>query len=88
MVIHIKLFSFVCYICIGDGTRTRTDIPAHWGLNPACLPIPPPRQIWYRERDSNPYATRAQVFKTCMYYQFHHLGILSYIECSRRATEP
>ena len=27
------------------GTRTRTGISAHWILSPACLPIPPPRQV-------------------------------------------
>ena len=34
------------FFCTQDGSRTRTDITIHRILSPACLPIPPPGQVY------------------------------------------
>jgi hypothetical protein len=37
----------------GAQGETRTPTLANWYLKPACLPIPPPGQIWSLQSESN-----------------------------------
>ena len=52
IVLTKKAPNIVRSFCTQGGTWTRTGITTHWILSPACLPIPPLKQIfWYRAKN-------------------------------------
>ena len=56
---------------LGADEGSRTPTPKNWVLKPACIPIPPHRQIWCGWREFNSHARRRGFLRpVCI--AFHH----------------